>query len=516
VYRIGEGSITARNIDVESLAAITANLGIITDGQLQPDADSFWNLDTGEFRVGNTRSYEDANHNGNDDPRAEYLHYKPGTGFFQKIKNFFVSTMKSVLWGEFRILRTNQDIGGTPTFHSNPGSAAGKEATEVRGAFRVRTSTEGTTAGDTVNFEVTPNRHVTVPGFLNSASFLKTFKTIDLYGLNENTYYPVTAPIVRHKGFFEVIVDVQLSSGTKPSWSTHANGFSCFQHMLVLPSGWGTIPELTLCLGRTVSLTNNDSVPPVGWSQMRQSSTAVLWLRGGGRYNVWDSANAGWTIRTAAYTASNQTVQPQMTQVFDFVYSTVYANLSALLATMASARVTDDTDSTSPTTGALTVAGGVGIGKDLYVGGAALITIGSNTCLRPIDNTVKPLYLGSPGLLSDKAMITGVYAKAGYFNELQSSGDTYLSGYVYPRTNPTASSFSLTAAEDYKVTIPRGWYVMSKDSTSRYGRIEPQYTDLGYNSNILAFVGFSGPSSGAAPSVISSYNIPMTLYYLKY
>jgi hypothetical protein len=106
---------------------------------------------------------------------------------------------------------------------------------------------------------------------------------------------------------------------------------------------------------------------------MGNSSTAVLWLRGGARYNVWDNANEEWTIRTAAYTAQDETIEPQTTQVFTFVYSTINANLIAKSADVDVVRVTDTTASTSPTTGALTVAGGAGIAGALNVGGAAVI-----------------------------------------------------------------------------------------------------------------------------------------------
>jgi hypothetical protein len=329
--------VIARNILVEDLTAITGKFGKIKDDTVYAgteESSNFWNLETGEFRVGNTRSCEDSSHSGNDDQRAEYLHYVPGQGFFQKIKNFIVSSVLSILWGEFKVFRVGQDKTARPVFHTNPGSIAGKESSEFRGAFRVRKNTAGDTNGETAVLEALPNGNVNIPGLINSAGFLKTFKTLDLSALNENTCYPVTASIIRGKGFFEVIVGVFLNSGTKPSWSTHTNGFACFQHMLVLPSGWSTISPLTICLGRTASWMNDASVPPVGWSQMNNGSTAVLWLRGGGKYHVWDSANTAWAIQTAAYTINEQTVQPQATQVFEFTRSAIYANLNAVSATV--------------------------------------------------------------------------------------------------------------------------------------------------------------------------------------
>jgi hypothetical protein len=343
------------------------------------ELDNFWDLTTGEFRVGNTRNYEDSSHNGNDNQLAEYLHYVPGSGFFQKIKNFIVSSVLSILWGRFKIFRAGQDKASLPVMDVNPGAdpageAKNHAASVFRGAFTVKKSNNTLYPGyDDSVFEALPSGSVNIPKALNTGGLLRTFKTVDLSALDQNTYYPVTAAITRSKGFFEVVVDVQLDSGTKPSWSTHASGFSCFQHILTLPSGWGAINPLTICLGRTALFTSDSSIP-VGWSQMDNSSTAVLWLRGGGKYKVWDSANTAWTVRTAAYTVYEQTVQPQTSQVFTFTYSTVYANLSAQSAAMGTAKVTGTTASTSPATGALTVAGGAGISGALNVGGASSFT----------------------------------------------------------------------------------------------------------------------------------------------
>lgn len=50
---IAAGTITADKLDVSTLSAITANLGTLTAGLIQStDGSSFWNLDTGEFQIG--------------------------------------------------------------------------------------------------------------------------------------------------------------------------------------------------------------------------------------------------------------------------------------------------------------------------------------------------------------------------------------------------------------------------------------------------------------------------------
>ena len=141
-----------------------------------------------------------------------------------------------------------------------------------------------------------------------------------------NTYYPVT--LSGGMGFNHIVVDVQLNSGTKPSWSTHGNGFSCYMDILAISSGWGTITPLTICLGYTSSFTYNDE-NPCGYSQLTNSSTHVVWLRGGGRYYLFTDFNAVPTVRTSEYTISDQSVKPGTTKPFSFTYSTIYANVTS-------------------------------------------------------------------------------------------------------------------------------------------------------------------------------------------
>jgi hypothetical protein len=333
VYRIGASKVIAENILVRDLSAISGTFGKIKDDKIYAGTtatDNFWDMTGGEFRVGNNLAYEDPSHNGNDDPQAEYLHYVPGQGFFQKIKNFIVSSVASFLWGTFSVLRTGQDKGAKPTFRTNPGGSAGNEETDVRGALRVHKSTAADPGADQVIFEVINDGKrgiVTVPGKFHTGGFAKIFKPIDLSSYDQNTYYPVTAVITSRVGFFEVVVHVSLNSNV-PSWSAHSAGFSCFQHILVLPNEWAVQDPLTICLGRSAKYTIDNSIP-VGWSQMNNSSTAVLWLRGGGKYFVWDSADSDWTKHNTAYTINEQTVAPSATLVFDILCSTIYANLNA-------------------------------------------------------------------------------------------------------------------------------------------------------------------------------------------
>ena len=152
--------------------------------------------------------------------------------------------------------------------------------------------------------------------------------TIDLSSLDQNTWYPVTGDALpRTSGFNRIRLSVQLNSGTKPSWATHNSGFTTILDMLATASGWGTTSALSICLQHSSSHVTGSN--PSGYTQLTNSSTPVLWLKGGGKYFVWTSYSTSWTIRTASTTISSQTVAPTTTYPgLSFSYSTIYANLS--------------------------------------------------------------------------------------------------------------------------------------------------------------------------------------------
>lgn len=181
-------------------------------------------------------------------------------------------------------------------------------ARQYTGAFStlVRTATLLDASGNT-----------TFPGTVTASSFSGSFpgvkrryrKVIDL--TNTTTYpvdkwYPCTAGIP-NDGMNTIEIANQLDGSSKPSWSTHASGFTCNLHLMVIANGWGTAAANSICLNHSYSWCNND---PCGYSQLNNSSNAVLWLRGGGKYNVYTSWDATWTPRTASTTLSEQTVAP--------------------------------------------------------------------------------------------------------------------------------------------------------------------------------------------------------------
>lgn len=147
---------------------------------------------------------------------------------------------------------------------------------------------------------------------VKSNLYWKTEKWIDISSSNydQNTWYPVIGTNLSISGGLQDIkVSVGLDSGTKPSWSTHPNGFSVNFHVKDIAQGWGTHLNYTLIL---VDNTNwvTDTISPVSYIQMTNSSTPVLYLRGGGKYLVSTSFECSWTPYTTTYTVSEQSVSP--------------------------------------------------------------------------------------------------------------------------------------------------------------------------------------------------------------
>ena len=73
--------------------------------------------------------------------------------------------------------------------------------------------------------------------------------TISATNLNVNTWYPVVSTnTIPYTGLRHIKCNVQLNSGTKPSWSTHSAGFTVNLDMLVTAYGWGRLVHAVLFL----------------------------------------------------------------------------------------------------------------------------------------------------------------------------------------------------------------------------------------------------------------------------
>ncbi|WP_071133833.1 hypothetical protein [Millionella massiliensis] len=130
---------------------------------------------------------------------------------------------------------------------------------------------------------------------------------IDASALSEDYYYPVTI-YVAYRNRVRISVMVDLDSKTKPSWSTHANGFSCRFIEEVSGDGWGAIAKNRVVLDSTYKWANKNPIGKV--DQMTNTNNEVIYVRGGGKYYFYTSQALTVTLRTSAYTGGGQTVSP--------------------------------------------------------------------------------------------------------------------------------------------------------------------------------------------------------------
>lgn len=116
---------------------------------------------------------------------------------------------------------------------------------------------------------------------------------------DQNTWYTVVGELLPTTGFAGIKVVVNLNSGTKPSWSTHSEGFSVDFHIDTQFSGWGTTPAETIIYSDNYRWC---PVSPVSYKQLNYGSIPILYLRGGGKYRVFSTYNASWKIYKDGYT----------------------------------------------------------------------------------------------------------------------------------------------------------------------------------------------------------------------
>lgn len=202
----------------------------------------------------------------------------------------------STLDGRYVTLATNQTVSGIKTFSTQQ-------------KFTVATGTSPFTVSSTT---VVGNLNSDMLDGYHAASFYQYgyvmfARTIDASALSTSTYYPVTFSIGSHSNV-RIECRVSLNSGTKPSWSTHANGFSVRKIWEVNGSGWGTNPINRRILVSDYAFADSDPVRGVG--QLSNSSVEYVYVRGGGKYLFYISHNISATLHTSTYTTNSQSVAP--------------------------------------------------------------------------------------------------------------------------------------------------------------------------------------------------------------
>lgn len=134
---------------------------------------------------------------------------------------------------------------------------------------------------------------------------------ISATSLDQNTWYPVVSMNgIPYNGLRHIKCNVQLNSGTKPSWSTHNAGFTVNLDMLVTSAGWGTTSARSIVLDNSYQFVSSGNPSPVGYVQMENASQAVFYVRGGGGYRIYSDWDANWQLQTSTYTKNENSVSP--------------------------------------------------------------------------------------------------------------------------------------------------------------------------------------------------------------
>ena len=258
-------------------ATVTSDDGSATTKYTRRPLVALWNwikskTDTLYAAVGHTHNYA-----GSTEPGGDALNA-------MKLKGYDVSMYGSANY-QNAIPRIDDagvmEIGEYLDFHSTDDRDTGYNVRMVaydNGTLDV-IKAAGQPATITANLNGTAN-------FASQTLFDKA-QWVSLTNLDQNTWYPVVSMnTIPYSGLHHIKCNVQLNSGSKPSWSTHDGGFTVNLDLLVTAYGWGTTHMNSICL-------NNDSgwvtsgANPAGYSQMGNGSVAVFWLRGGGQYRLY-------------------------------------------------------------------------------------------------------------------------------------------------------------------------------------------------------------------------------------
>lgn len=121
---------------------------------------------------------------------------------------------------------------------------------------------------------------------LNNTTERKVTKRIDLTGWDNNKFYPLVIGLnVNSKNRIMVNRPLDTDYG-KPSYSTHAGGFSMNLTFEMSGSGWGSSPVVTNIFNYYKLHTVAGAKIVVDLGQITESSGCVMGIRGGSKYDV--------------------------------------------------------------------------------------------------------------------------------------------------------------------------------------------------------------------------------------
>lgn len=131
---------------------------------------------------------------------------------------------------------------------------------------------------------------------LNNTTERRVVKRIDLTGWDNNKFYPLVIDLnVNSKNRITVNRPLDTDYG-KPSYGTHAGGFSMNLTFEMSGSGWGSSPVITNIFDYYKAWTAAGAKIVVDLGQITESSKCVMGIRGGSKYDVtaynWTDPNA--------------------------------------------------------------------------------------------------------------------------------------------------------------------------------------------------------------------------------
>lgn len=163
-----------------------------------------------------------------------------------------------------------------------------------------------------------------------SVGYMMQLTEIDASGLDENTWYPVTIAAGERMNI-RVEVLVALDSGTKPSWSTHEQGFSVRKIWEFAPYAWGVNSRSILAVHLSdFNLANTD--PVRGLSTLSNYDICYVYVRGGGKYHFYASHGARVILHTDTYApgSNSQSISPT-TEIPDLIREIDYSNYGKVI-----------------------------------------------------------------------------------------------------------------------------------------------------------------------------------------
>lgn len=282
-------------------ATVTSDDGSATTKYTRRPLAALWNwikakTDTLYAAVGHTHNYA-----GSTEPGGDALNA-------MKLKGYDVSSRSAGYWNVIPAVGDDGviEIGKYVDFHTEDIGDNYKDYNIRMVAY-----------DDTLDIIKAAGQPATITANLNGTANFASKTQFDDYtqisatSLDQNTWYPVVSMnSIPYTGLHHIKCNIQLNSGTKPSWSTHSAGFTVNLDVLVTASGWGTTSARSIVLDNSYQQVTSGSSSPAGYSQMDFSSKAVFWVRGGGGYRIHSDQDANWQLQTSTYTDSNQSVSP--------------------------------------------------------------------------------------------------------------------------------------------------------------------------------------------------------------